>query len=84
LSDGTFLVDASTSIRDLREDYKIEIPESSEYETLGGFLLITLQRIPKVGDIVAIDGKKITISEMVGQRIAKVKLEQHPEEMKKE
>ena len=84
LSDGTFLVDASISLRDLREDYAIEIPESSEYETLSGFLLITLQRIPKVGDIVEIDGKKITISEMVGQRIAKVKLEQRSEEMKEE
>jgi putative hemolysin len=80
LSDGTFLVDASMSIRDLKEDYQIELPESTEYETLGGFLLTTLQRIPKVGDIVEIERKKITISEMVGQRISKVKLEKLPEE----
>ncbi|MBM4136680.1 MAG: HlyC/CorC family transporter [Nitrospira sp.] len=75
ISKGTFIVDASISVRDLKEDYGIEIPESSEYETLSGFLLTTLQRIPKVGDVVETDGKKITISEMVGQRIAKVKLE---------
>jgi len=80
LGDGTFLVDASMSIRDLKEDHDIEIPESTEYETLGGFLLTALQRIPKVGDIVESDGKKITISEMVGQRISKVKLEKLPEE----
>jgi putative hemolysin len=75
LGDGTFRIDASISIRDLKEDYEIEIPESTEYETLSGFLLTALQRIPKIGDIVEIDGKKITILEMVGQRIAKVKLE---------
>jgi putative hemolysin len=80
LSDGTFFVDASISIRDLKEDYKIEIPESTEYETLGGFLLTSLQRIPKIGDVVEIDAKRITVSEMVGQRIAKVKLEVLPEE----
>jgi putative hemolysin len=80
LSDGTFFVDASISIRDLKEDYKIEIPESTEYETLGGFLLTSLQRIPKIGDVVEIETKRITISEMVGQRIAKVKLEMLPEE----
>ena len=80
LSDKTFLVDASTSIRDLKEDYSIEIPESTEYETLSGFLLTTLQRIPKVGDVVEVETKRITISEMVGQRIAKVKLEKLPEE----
>jgi putative hemolysin len=80
LGDGTFLVDASISIRDLKEDHQIEIPESTEYETLGGFLLTTLQRIPKVGDVVEIERKTITVSEMVGQRISKVKLEQLAEE----
>lgn len=84
LSDGTFLVDASISIRDLKEDYKIEIPESTEYETLSGFLLTTLQKIPKVGDVVEIEGKKITISEMVGQRIAKVRLENLPKTITEE
>jgi putative hemolysin len=75
ISDGTFRIDASISIRDLKEDYEIEIPESTEYETLSGFLLTTLQRIPRIGDVVETDGKKITVLEMVGQRIAKVKLE---------
>ncbi len=79
LSDGTFRIDASISIRDLKEDYEIEIPESTEYETLSGFLFTALQRIPKIGDVVQIEGKKITILEMVGQRIAKVKLEKLPE-----
>lgn len=80
LSDGTFFVDASISLRDLKEDYKIEIPESTEYETLSGFLFTALQKIPKIGDVVKIEGKRITISEMVGQRIAKVRLEQLQEE----
>jgi len=79
LSDGTLLIDAAISIRDLEDDYQIEIPESTDYETLGGFLLTALQRIPKIGDVVEIEGKKITVSEMVGQRIAKVKLEKLPE-----
>jgi putative hemolysin len=80
LGDGTYRIDASISIRDLKEDYEIEIPESTEYETLSGFLLTALQRIPKTGDVVKTDGKNITILEMVGQRISKVKLEKAPEE----
>lgn len=79
LSDGTLLIDAAISIRDLKDDYQIEIPESTDYETLGGFLLTALQRIAKIGDVVEIESKKITVSEMVGQRIAKVKLEKLPE-----
>lgn len=75
LSDGTFLIDASISIKDLEEDYQIELPESTEYETLGGFMMSSLQRIPQIGDVVEINSKKITITDIVGQRIAKVKLE---------
>lgn len=84
LGGGILLVDASISIRDLKEDHHIDIPESTEYETLSGFLLTTLQKIPKVGAVVDIEGKRITISEMVGQRISKVKLEKLPEEIKEE
>ena len=79
LPDGTWLIDASISLRDLKEDYQIALPESTEYETLGGFLMATLQKIPKGGDVVTSEGKRITIVEMVGQRIAKVKLEKLPE-----
>lgn len=75
LSDGTLLIDASISIADLREDYSIELPESPEYETLGGFILTQLQRIPQQDDIVELPGMKLRIMEMVGQRISKVKLE---------
>lgn len=79
LSDGTTLIDASISLRDLKEDYHIQLPESPEYETLGGFLMAILQKIPQVGDKVEIEGKRLNIVEMVGQRISKVKLEKLPE-----
>jgi putative hemolysin len=79
LSDGTMLIDASISLRDLKEDYHIQLPESPEYETLGGFLMTALQKIPQSGDTVEIEGKRIKIVEMVGQRISKVKLEKLPE-----
>jgi CBS domain containing-hemolysin-like protein len=41
--------------------------------------MATLQKIPKVGDVVVTEGKRMSIVEMVGQRIAKVKLEKLPE-----
>jgi len=75
LSDGTLLIDASISLRDLKEDYHIQLPESPEYESLGGFLMTTLQKIPQTSDVVEVEGKRIRIVEMVGQRISKVKLE---------
>jgi putative hemolysin len=80
LGDGSMIIDASISIRDLGEDYFIDIPESPEYETLGGFIVTFLQKIPQTGDTVEIEDKRLKIIEMVGQRIAKVKLEQLPKE----
>jgi putative hemolysin len=75
LSDGSMLIDASISLRDLNEDYQLDIEESPEYETLGGYILTVLQRIPQAGDVVETDGKRLRVIQMVGQRIAKVKLE---------
>ena len=46
LKDGTLLIDASISLKDLKEDHQVPLPESPEYETLGGFLMATLQKIP--------------------------------------
>lgn len=75
LADGSLIIDASISTSDLQEDYGIEIPESPDYETLGGFILSHLQYIPKTGDCIELDDKSLKVVEMVGQRIAKVKME---------
>lgn len=75
LNEKTYIIDASISLRDLREDYGIGMPESPEYETLGGYLLTLLQKIPKTGDVIEQEDKRIIISDMVGQRISKVRLE---------
>lgn len=78
LADGTMQIDASVSLRDLREDFNLQFPESPEYETLGGFLMTVLQKIPQVGETVVIEEKRISVVEMIGQRISKVKVEKLP------
>lgn len=83
LSDGTVIIDASISISDLAEDYKIDLPPSPEYETVGGFIITQLQRIPSSGDFIQLNSKRLRVIEMVGQRIAKVKLEPAKETVKK-
>ncbi len=82
LKDGTLLIEPSISLRDLKEDYQILLPESPEYETLGGFLMTALQKVPVVGDVLERDGKRFSIVEMVGQRISKVKMEKLSELVK--
>jgi putative hemolysin len=75
LRDGSYIVDASLSIRDLAEQYHLKFPESAEYETLAGFVLSQLQRIPRGGEIVTYQDWRLTIVDMDGRRIARVKVE---------
>lgn len=78
LKDGSWVIDASLNVRDLRNDYGLPIPESGEYETLGGFVLAQLQDMPKGGEIIQYGDHKFTIVDMDGRRIAKLKVEKKP------
>lgn len=75
LKDGSLVVDASLSVRDLKEEYGLPIPESPMYETLGGFVMAQLQNIPRSGAITHFNQHKFTIVDMEGRRIMKVKIE---------
>lgn len=76
IRDGAKLIDASLAIRDLNEDHGFDIPESNEYDTISGFLISHLQRIPTVGDSYQSESTKFTIVNMKGRRILKIKAEQ--------
>ena len=78
LKDGSLVIDASLFVRDLRNDYGLPIPESADYETLGGFVLAQLQDMPKGGEIIQYGDYKFTIVDMEGRRIAKLKVEKKP------
>jgi magnesium and cobalt exporter, CNNM family len=72
---GALIADASISIRDLKEDHRIDLPDSGDYETLGGFILAELQKIPRGGETVEASPYRLTIVNMDGKRVAKVKIE---------
>ncbi len=74
LKDGVFIIDASTTIRDL-EETGLPIKESEEYTTLAGFMLANLQRLPRGGEFVLHEGYRFTIVDVEGKRISKVKAE---------
>lgn len=64
---GDFEVDGLISIEDLQDKTNIVIPEGP-YETASGFVMHYLGRIPKVSDVVAIEGARITVLSMEGKR----------------
>ena len=72
----TMLLDGSVPLRDLEMQYQLKLPREEGYETLAGFVLAHLQRIPRGGETFEYEGRRYTAMEMDGHRIAKVKVEQ--------
>lgn len=74
LKDGSLSVDAAMSLHDLREDYKIRLPYDMPYDTLAGFMLDELAKIPVGGEIVTYENQTFTVTKVEGRRILRVKI----------
>jgi CBS domain containing-hemolysin-like protein len=75
---GEVELDGATRIRDLESDYGIELPDEAGYETLAGFLLFRLRRIPRAGDAWEEQGRRFTVVAMERNRIARVRIVRLP------
>jgi putative hemolysin len=75
LPDGSMVIQGSALLKDLKSDYNLPFEESPDYMTLAGFVLAKLKRIPRGGEKVEYNGYRLTIVDMEGRRIVKVKLE---------
>jgi len=69
------VLEGSASIRDLESQYQLLLPRDSGFETLAGFILARLQKIPRQGESFDFEGHRYTVQELEGHRIAKVKIE---------
>jgi CBS domain containing-hemolysin-like protein len=58
----------------INEKYKVNLPESENYETLGGMIVNTTEEIPEVGEEVEIDQFKIKILEASSKKIELVSI----------
>ena len=74
IDDNTFLINGSVSIFDLRKILEIDIPEG-DYDTLSGYLIELLGRIPQDDEKPVIETEKVTykIEEYEEKRILWVK-----------
>ncbi len=68
-------LDGSTTIRDLDNQYGLELPTEAGFETLAGFLLFQLGNIPKPGESVTYGARRFTVLSMDRNRIARVRIE---------
>ncbi len=73
--DASMLLDGATNIRELESQYHINLPRDEGFETLAGFVLSKLQRIPNAGDNFEYEGRRYTVAAMDALRIDTVKIE---------
>jgi CBS domain containing-hemolysin-like protein len=72
---GVLSLDGSTTLRDLSTQLGWNFPREAGVETLAGFLLMHFGHIPRVNESLDFDGRRYTVAEMAGHRIARVNIE---------
>jgi putative hemolysin len=77
---GALLMDGGVNLRDLETQMQWDLPREGGVETLAGFLLMRLGHIPEVGESNVYEGRRLTVVEMDGRRIAKIRVEPVKEE----
>jgi CBS domain containing-hemolysin-like protein len=75
LASGAVVLDGSTNVRDLETQYDIVLPRDEGFETLAGFALAQLGKIPAGGASFEYEGRRYTVLQMEGHRVARVKIE---------
>jgi CBS domain containing-hemolysin-like protein len=73
--ESVMLLEGSANIRDLETEYGLILPREAGFETLAGFILARLQRIPELRDTFEYEGRRYTVDQMEGHRIARVRIE---------
>ncbi|WCM56408.1 hemolysin family protein [Microbacterium sp. EF45047] len=65
---------------ELRERTGIEVPEGDVYDTVGGFVMSVLERVPAVGDEVRLETGSLEVVRMDGRRVDRIRYRPDPVE----
>jgi putative hemolysin len=71
--DGSWLLDGMLPVDEFKEIFKVKaLPNEPEYETLSGFIMMSLGRMPQPADHFEWGGLRFEIMDMDGRRVDKV------------
>lgn len=74
LADGSWTVSGMWRPDEVADRIGAEIPEGPNYETVGGFVMAQVGRVPEVGDEVELDGWRLRVLSMDRRRVDRVRL----------
>jgi putative hemolysin len=71
--DGSWLLDGMLPNDEFKEIFNLRrLPDEEEYETLGGFVMLHLGRIPQAADLFEWNGLRFEVMDMDGKRVDKI------------
>ncbi len=74
INENAATVKGRTAIDDLNDALGLKVPESEEYETVGGLLFSRLGHLPTAGEFLDVEGTRFTVLEADERRINRVKV----------
>jgi putative hemolysin len=72
--DGCAVVPGATPVDEVNERLGLTVPEDEDYDSVGGFLLHELGHVPVAGESVDVDGHRLVVDRMDGNRIELVRV----------
>lgn len=79
LADGSMIVDALLSARDLEDLLGINLEDDLPFDTIAGLILHSLGRFPEKGEEIVWDGYRLTCVEVAKNAVVRVKISRLPE-----
>ena len=74
LDENRWLVDARLSLNDLEHATGISLPDTGDYESVGGFVVARYSRIPRRGKVITINGLEFIVIDSDSRRVKKLEL----------
>jgi CBS domain containing-hemolysin-like protein len=79
LLDGSWTVPGLWRPDEVRDAFDADVPDGPAYETMGGFVMAALGRVPGVGDTVHVPGWRINVVGMEGRRVDRLRFVPDPD-----
>jgi CBS domain containing-hemolysin-like protein len=77
-ANAPIVLDGAVNIRDLETQYDLKLPQDEGFETLAGFVLSRLQKLPAGGEAFDYENRRFVVEKIEGHRIATVRIEPKP------
>ena len=80
VSEEEAVMDGRVPFEDVKELFALEVPESEEYDTLAGFIVHELGRMPRAGDVVYAGRVSFTVEDVQARRARRIRVKREPTE----